>query len=135
MRFVVETMRPQRVEPLTGAPSFICGLAIIRGSPVPVLDLAALLDGGPPAGGGRFVAINSEGRRYALAVDEVLGPARLPIDAFGDLPSLLASANEIIEKVGVVDAQLCLVLACGRLVPDEIWRLVDRAAWRQTEST
>ena len=47
---VVEVMRALPVEPIPGAPSFVPGLAIIRGAPMPVVDLG-LLTGGRSASG------------------------------------------------------------------------------------
>ena len=39
---VVEVMRLLPVEPLPGMPSFIDGLCIIRGTPVPIVNAASL---------------------------------------------------------------------------------------------
>src|ERR1700733_14675484 len=78
---VVETMRPLPVEAMAGAPRCVRGLAIIRGAPIPVVDVAELLGEGSvqtdtgtrsqPAA--RFVAVKVADRGIALAVDGVLG--------------------------------------------------------------
>ena len=36
---VIETLRPLPLEPIAGAPAFVTGPAIIRGEPVPVVEL------------------------------------------------------------------------------------------------
>ena len=41
LEHVVETMRPLPVEPLGDAPRFILGLSIVRGEPIPVVDVGA----------------------------------------------------------------------------------------------
>jgi hypothetical protein len=38
---VLETMRPLPIEPLAGVPEFVRGLPVIRGTPLPVIALAA----------------------------------------------------------------------------------------------
>src|SRR5580658_8674545 len=72
IHYVIETMRPLPSEPVPGAPGFVDGLSIIRGGPVPVVDMARLLgsDAGQPS---RFVCIRTDHGTVALAVDEVLG--------------------------------------------------------------
>ena len=37
---VIETLRPLPLRPLAGAPAGVLGVAVVRGSPVPVIDLA-----------------------------------------------------------------------------------------------
>jgi purine-binding chemotaxis protein CheW len=48
---VIETMRPLPIQQLAGVPSFIKGVAIVRGIATPVVDLSAVL--GVPDG--RFI--------------------------------------------------------------------------------
>jgi purine-binding chemotaxis protein CheW len=116
---VVETLRPAAVEPLAGAPPSVLGTATIRGELVPVVDLARLLGvtGGEPT---RFVTIDADGRRVALAVDEVLGVRDL--DGGGDdLPPLLHDADvHEVATLGRLDGALVLVLQAARLVPPEV---------------
>ena len=70
---VVETMRPGPIEPLAGAPEVVRGLAVIRGAPVPVVDLASLLGDGEHSVPTRFVTVRTGERNVALLVDEVMG--------------------------------------------------------------
>lgn len=122
---VVETMRPMPVEPLAGAPSFVRGLAVIRGAALPVVDVAELLGaaGGTP---GRFVTVRAGARQIALAVEAVLGLSALEPAALARLPPLLeGAAGGAFDAIGLLDAQLALVLRAARVLPDDVWRLVD----------
>src|SRR5438552_18980179 len=84
---VVEVMRALPVESIPGAPSFVPGLAIIRGAPMPVVDLG-LLTGGRSASG-RFVTLRLGDRRAALAVDAVVGVPAGDASRPPELPPLL----------------------------------------------
>ena len=119
---VVETMRPLPIEPLAAMPSFVSGLAVIRGVPVPVIDAATLLgtsDGSTPA---RFIALRAGGRSVAIAVAEVVGVREINGASLQDLPPLLAEASrEMIAAVGTLDAELLVVLQAARLLPESVW--------------
>jgi purine-binding chemotaxis protein CheW len=130
-----ETMRPLPVEGVPAAPSFVSGLALIRGVPTPVVDLAALVGSpGPVAGSrgaveraepGRFVTVRAGGRRVALAVDSVVGITTLPGDQVAELPAVLAeAASRGVTAVGALDGELLAVLDSARLVPEAVWRAV-----------
>jgi purine-binding chemotaxis protein CheW len=118
---VTEVMRTQPVERLDGAPRFVHGVAVIRGGPVPVVDLGALLDGGaadrPRA---RLVTLLLAGRPVALAVDAIDGLRWL--DEATVLPPLLGALDpERIAALQVAGPELLVVLGAARLVPDEAW--------------
>lgn len=113
---VVETMRPLPVEPVAGAPPFVAGLSIVRGAPLPVLDLAMLLGLGPGEPG-RMVVIRVGERRAAILVDHVEGLRS--IDEVREIPPLLSrAAREVVEAVGVLDDQLLAVLRSARLLQE-----------------
>ncbi|HEY2928565.1 chemotaxis protein CheW [Piscinibacter sp.] len=118
---VVETLRALPVEAVVGAPHFVRGLAVIRGAPVPVVDTARLL--GEHAGtGGRFVTVTVGERRVALAVDSVLGVRPVPAGSLHQLPPLLQEAGaDVVAAIGLLDAELLLVLHSTRLLPDDAW--------------
>jgi purine-binding chemotaxis protein CheW len=119
---VVETMRPLPVETLWGLPPFVVGLSVIRGASTPVVDLSALLGRPPSEKVTRFVTLRLADRRAALAVDEVLGTCDLAPEVLAELPPLLGEqAAERVEAIGVLDAQLLLVLRVSRLVPETVW--------------
>jgi purine-binding chemotaxis protein CheW len=119
---VSETMRPLPVEPLAGMPPFIAGLAIVRGVPIPVVDLARLLGGSDPLRATRFVTIRIGDRHAAMAVDSVLGVRAVRADALHELPPLLGGAGaDAVDAVGTLDANLVLVLRSARIVPPVVW--------------
>ncbi len=118
---VIETLRPLPVEPVAGAPSFVRGLAVIRGIPVPVVD-AARLFGDEDAQPERFVSLVAGERRIALAVDSVLGVRPIAQDSLHALPPLLHEAgDDVIAAIGLLDAELLLVLRSARLLPEELF--------------
>lgn len=122
---VIETLRPLPREPLSSAPDFVCGVSIIRGVPVPVVD-AGLLLGGAPARPTRFVTLRAGARTVALAVDAVIGVRRLDTARAGELPPLLAGVGSTaIQSLGSLDRALLLVLESGRLVPEELFAELD----------
>lgn len=125
---VVETMRPLAVAPLAGAPPFVRGLAVIRGTPLPVVDLGALLFGSEPASPTRFVTLRLGPRGVALALEAVLGVRDLP-GTLTSLPPLLSGASaEAISAIGRLDEQLLLLLNAARLVPDSLaWFDAERS--------
>lgn len=118
---VGEIMRALPVEPLAGAPSFVAGLAIIRGSPTPVIHLHALLTDGiattPPAGA-RFVTLRVAERRVALWVDAVLPIRTLDQVQLGALPPLWQGERPLAAAaLGALDRDLLIVLETTRLLP------------------
>lgn len=117
---VSETLRPLPIEPLATAPAFVLGASIVRGAPIPVVDLARLLTGssGPKQ---RFVVVKTGNRRVALAVEAVVGFRTLAEADRTSLPSLLANgASSAVEAIGALDSELYLVLAAARLLPEEV---------------
>jgi purine-binding chemotaxis protein CheW len=117
-------MRPLPVEPLAGAPSFVLGIAIIRGAPTPVVDTAALL-GSSGAAPTRFVTINTGDGAVALAVDAVLGVSQLARDALAGVAPLLREAStDVVASITSLDTALLLVLELSRILPDSAWAAV-----------
>lgn len=122
---VVETMRPLPIESVAGAPRFVRGLAVIRGAPVPVVDVGWLL-GDADSPGGRLVTLSVGTRRVALAVDSVVGIRALPAGARHALPPLLsAGSSALVSEVGLLDAELLLVLQSSQLLSDLDWAALD----------
>ena len=129
---VIEIMRPLPMEPFANAPGFVLGLALIRGVPVPVIDLAGLLGGGKSesAGAGgisRFVSLRADKRCVALAVDEVIDLRTLEASRLEDLPPLLADGSGALDAIGVLDSQLLLLLGTARMIPEESWSVLERS--------
>jgi purine-binding chemotaxis protein CheW len=124
---VVETMRPLPVEPLAHLPSFIDGVSIIRGRPIPVLDARRLLgEGGEPGARTRFVTLELAERSAALSVDAVLGVRDIAVAELEQLPPLLRDAqNDLVAALGTLDHELLIVLERSRLLPEAVWAAID----------
>lgn len=120
---VRETMRPLAITVVAGAPHFVLGISIIRGSSVPVVDLGALLgahDERQPFG--RLITLEVTGRAVALAVERVIGVSELDVQALGGMPPLLSrAAHEVVSALALQDSALLMVLEAARLVPS-VWR-------------
>jgi purine-binding chemotaxis protein CheW len=118
---VVENLRPLPIKPLADAPRFVLGLCMIRGAPVPVVDIASLF-GERATEPQRMVTLGAEGRLVALVVESVLGVRSLGPDSFNALPPLLRDAcGEVVSAGGTLDAELVLFLRAARIVPDAVW--------------
>jgi purine-binding chemotaxis protein CheW len=121
---VEETMRPLAVKPLAGVPSFIQGLTVVRGVPTPVVNMASLLSG-ETSHATRFVTAKMGARRIVLAVEAVVGVVEIPLESVNALPQLLQNAAlDSISAIGVLDAELLLVLRSTRLIPADVWATI-----------
>jgi purine-binding chemotaxis protein CheW len=120
---VIETMRLLPVEPISGVPSFVQGIAIIRGIPTPVVDLGAIL-GMPNESEKRFVTLRIGEKQVALSVNAVLGVRDLDtIVVVRELPTLLQRASkDVVETIGTLDEQVLMVLRAGWELPSEVWQ-------------
>jgi purine-binding chemotaxis protein CheW len=119
---VVEIMRPLPVEAIAEAPAGVLGVAVIRGEPVAVIDVAELLGnsaGAPaPEPFARLVTVRVRERTIALVVDRVVDVRSLPTESSRELPPLLRDADEdVVGALGTLDAELLFVLRAARLVP------------------
>ena len=104
------------------------GLALIRGNPVPVLDLGRLLGESADSRASRFVLLKLNGRRVAIAVEEVPGLRSLGRSLLS-LSRILDEANPAsVAGVSVSDQNLLFVLEVARIIPDELWRNLDQRA-------
>lgn len=125
---VVETMRPLPVAEVAGAPAWVLGVAMIRGAPLPVVDLDAMLGGRRATDVSRFVTVRVAERQVALAVAAVLGVRAIAPATLGAMPPLLSDAGAaIVEALGVLDRELCLVVRAGRLMPEALWTSLTAA--------
>jgi len=122
---IVETMRRLPIEPLARAQPFILGMSVVRGAPVPVIDVAALL-GERAVNPERLVTLKVGERMVALALDEVLG---LRAISGAEVPPLLKdAAGEVVSAIGALDAELLLVLNTARAVPEDALAALDAEA-------
>ena len=126
LEHVAETMRPLPCEPLSGMASFIDGVSIIRGAPVPIVDLAKLLGRQADELRTRLVLVKMGTRSAALAVARVIGVRSLERSLLTELPPLLAGAStEVISAVGSLEARLLLILETSRMVPETSWASLE----------
>ena len=124
----IETMRPLPLERVAGMPEFMAGISLVRGAPLPVIHLAALLGDTRIEEQTRFVSLKVGERTIVLSVDSVLGIRRLRDTAIAALPLLLQQASTaFISAIGTLDAALLVVLETARLVPDAVWAALQTA--------
>lgn len=122
---VIETMRPLPVVKLKDMPEFVLGVATIRGRPTPVVDAGALLGRPGEAQPRRFVTVELGVRTVALAVDAVADVRAIDARVLERLPRLLGDPDASLTRVGIVDAELVVVLQTARLVPDDLWTMLE----------
>ena len=116
---VVEVMRILPIEPIAGAPLYLRGLSIIRGTPAPIVDTAFLCCG-QTAPFHRLVTVRAGTRIAALAVDTVVGIRRM--ETTDPLPPLLREATSgVVSMIGRLDAELLLFLSTARIVPEAMF--------------
>jgi purine-binding chemotaxis protein CheW len=133
LKDVREIMRPLPIESLMGAAPFVLGLAIVRGSPGPVVDAGRLLGlsalrslSTASASSARFVSLKLGDRTAALAVDEVLDVRSIAVGTLAQIPPLLREAGaDLVSAIGALDSRLLVVLEAARLVPDSIWSAIE----------
>jgi purine-binding chemotaxis protein CheW len=122
---ISEIMRPLPIGRLPGAPPFLLGVAVIRGAPAPVVDLAQLLDErrSKPS---YFVATGQGSRRVALTIDDVIGVRPMPHGPSNGFPSVLESAAAgFVSSVRILGQEALVVLSSGKIVPETAWDLVE----------
>lgn len=131
---VVETMRPLPLETLPGMPPFLLGVSLIRGSMLPVIQLASLFGGGEAGAGlthsrtySRYITLRLGRRCVAVAVQEVLGVRLLDNHALAGMPELLREVGaDTISAIGVLDTELLLVLKAAHLIPESVWPMLEK---------
>jgi purine-binding chemotaxis protein CheW len=120
IQHVIEIMRVLPIEAIAGAPTYVRGLSIIRGAPVPIVDIGLLL-GGRATPAGRLVAIRAGSRTIGIAVEAVEGIRVIGPEAFNQMPPLLRdTATATIAAIGTLDAELAFFLQTARIVPDDL---------------
>ncbi|WP_171013660.1 chemotaxis protein CheW [Chitinivorax sp. B] len=127
LQHVVETMRPLPAEALAGMPTFLLGISLIRGMPVPVIDLACLLGKDSNSSQiARYITLRSGVHIVATAVDTVVGVRHLPVQNLTMLPPLLKETNrQIIAGITVLDEDLLLILQSAYWLPEHVWDALD----------
>jgi purine-binding chemotaxis protein CheW len=117
LEHVVEVMRVQPIATVEAAPAFVLGLAVIRGMPLPVVDLAHLLTG-EGCTATRFVTLRVAERYVVLAVPEVLGTRVVDPGGLGQTPPLLDDCPNVRRSLGALDGSLCEILESARIIDE-----------------
>lgn len=126
---LAETMRALPLAPFPGSPSFVLGVARIRGLTVPIVDVGAVLGLGGESRATRFLSLKLASGQAALAVESVLGVRPLEAETLSALPPLLGSSDEgAVRSIGIADAELLLCLDATRIVPEDLWAAISRPA-------
>lgn len=120
---VAETMRPLPIAPLP-ARTPVLGAALIRGGPVPVVDVAAAIGAGSSVPT-RFVTVRLNERLVALAVGDVLGVRTLAPGTLQRLPPLLHADDQAVSAIGSLDHELLVVLETARLLSQDVWEALS----------
>lgn len=119
---VSETMRALPCSALAGVPSYVRGASIIRGAPLPVVDLSVLLGRAALEAPGRYVVLRGSSP-VALAVSDVLGVRPLSSLSLADVPKLLRDVGkQHVGSLAALDSELVPVLAEAIVLPDEVQR-------------
>jgi purine-binding chemotaxis protein CheW len=125
LEHVIEILRTLPIEAVSGAPRYVRGLCIIRGSAVPVVD-TGLLIGSQATKCERLVTIRTGSRTIALAAETVLGIRAIGADKLNGLPPLLRdAASETIAAIGILDAELLFFLRTTLMVTEELLDRLD----------
>jgi len=138
---VSEVTRPLAITRLPDAPSWVSGVAVLRGEVTPVVDVRRLLAGAAADGGesvqatplvrrGRWVVLRIDDRRVVLAVDHVLRAHSLPAEASHDVPPLVA-ATAFFSALGTLDSKLLMVLESARLLASDTFAHLEGYASRR----
>jgi len=106
---VLEVAELGAATPVPGAPPAVLGVRNLRGSVLPVVDLAAALGLRDDGSAARVVVVEHGGRHAALSVAEVVGVDTLPA-VTQDVGSPNLSGGALIggRLVGIVDVRALL---------------------------
>ncbi len=113
------------VRKLPETPAVVLGVAMIRGAPVPILDVAALF--GQAGRAERLILLRLGSRRVGLPAEAVLGIRPIEATELAELPALLANApGELLTAIGTLDGELLMALETARIVPEDVLAAFER---------
>jgi purine-binding chemotaxis protein CheW len=92
---------------------------------MPVVQIECILGGTPAREPARLVTVRTGERLVACAVDDVLGVKAIARADLTELPPLCDATRAEVSLLGVLDAELVVVLNTGRLIPPALWETVD----------
>jgi purine-binding chemotaxis protein CheW len=114
---VIEIMRMLPIKSLVGAPPQVCGICIIRGAPVPVVNAGLLFDETGKRCE-RLITVRTGDRTIAFATEAVLGVETIRGDALEELPPLLHNIGAL-AAIAALDEELVFFLRAARIIPDD----------------
>lgn len=109
-----------RATSLPHAPDYVRGVINLRGSVLPVVDLALRLgiDAGEPHERGVIIVVDMEGRTVGLRVDAVSDILSVPASDLQTPPELLSDQAEgFIRALTIVEGRMIRVLDVRRVMP------------------
>src|ERR1700677_758433 len=118
---VSEVYRPLPTQAVSGAPTFVRGLARVRGEATVVVDLNRLLGAQADTEAGRYVGLRVDGRRVALAVESARELKTLDSSTMAGLPPLLGEGGERFQALASLDESLLVVLNAAKLLTEGAW--------------
>jgi len=108
-----------KTTPVPRTASFVLGIANVRGTVIPVLDLAERLQLQPstPDRDARVLIVRHEGEQYGLAVDQVVGVVSIAPEDLEEAPGAIGSTRgEFIQSLARRDGELVIVLDLSMLL-------------------
>ncbi len=122
---VIEVMRALPIKAVAGGPRCVCGLCIIRGAPVPVIDVGLLISDRPTRIE-RLITVRIGERTVALAAEAVPGIWTVEREKLDQLPPLLRdAAAETVSAVATLDAELLFLLRTANIVPEGFFQRLE----------
>lgn len=106
--------------PLPHAPAYMRGMVNLRGSVLPVMDLAQRMgqDATPDDPRNVIIVIQQDNRVHGLLVDAVSDIVHPSLDQLQDVPRVAAEEQEAMaERLFVVDDTMIQVLSTARVLP------------------
>jgi chemotaxis signal transduction protein len=88
---VREIQERGRITPVPGSPIALAGVRNLRGTMLPVIELASMLELGPGEPGPLLVVGQADGILAGLAVEDVVGVGPTEGDPLIDLPSIIVA--------------------------------------------
>jgi purine-binding chemotaxis protein CheW len=122
---VVETMRALPIKSVSGVPRFVCGVSIVRGEPLAVVDIGLLI-ADQATRADRLVTVRTSGRMVAILAERVIGVYSPQSEHLKQMPPLLLNAaTETIAAIGILDAELLLFLRGAQIIPADVLGCLD----------
>jgi purine-binding chemotaxis protein CheW len=117
MANIIETMRMLPIKAIAGPPPLVCGLSVIRGAAVPVIDTAQVF-ADEAARYERLVTVHTGERIVAFAASAILGVKSIQEGQREELPPLLRDAQAI-AALALLDEELVFFLRAARVLPND----------------